>query len=298
MRTIYLGHNPIYAAVCHEETDLAAVFWHDCSGNMAKRSEEMVEYCRQKGVNTIYHSKIDRLTKKLMTACEPDLIVVGEYHFLLKQDTINIARVAAINMHGAPLPLYRGAHPINWMIINGEEEGAVTCHYITEGLDSGDIIAQYTFPILLSESAFDVRPKIEETGMRLLRDVLQRFNNEGKLKGIPQDAEKASYFPPRRPEDGGINWDTPALSTYNFIRALSKPYPGAFSYINNIKVSIFRAEIPLSDDIAPSNLSPGTIVRMDKKSFRVTSGDGRFVTITEWESCGAVISEGKHFEDN
>ncbi len=201
-------------------------------------------------------------------------------------------------MHGAPLPLYRGAHPINWMIINGEEEGAVTCHYITEGLDSGDIIAQYTFPILQEETAYDVRPKIEETGTRLLRDVLKRFNTEGRIEGVPQDARKASYFPPRKPEDGGINWDSPASGIYNFIRALTKPYPGAFSFIDNSKVYIWRAENPLSDDIVPSNLRPGTIVRKDKDRFAVAAGDGRFVMITKWESGDLEIREDNCFDDN
>ena len=297
MRTIYLGHNPRYAAVCREESDLSAVFWHDCSGGMAQRAEAMFEYCRQNKVVAIHHARLDGLMKKIMTACEPDLIVIGEYHFLLKQDVIDIARMATINMHGSPLPLYRGAHPINWMIINGEKEGAVTCHYVTEGLDSGDIIGQYTFPINLHETAYDVRPKIEKTGARLLRDVLKRFKAEGMIKGIPQDTGKASYFPPRRPEDGVVNWNTPAVNIYNFIRALTKPYPGAFSFIDNRKVRIWRAEYPSADDIISHNLlTPGTVINRENGCLAVAAGDGHQVIITEWDSGDAVINEGKCFE--
>jgi len=299
MRTIYVGHNPRYAAVCFEETDLVAVFWHECRGNMAERAGAMVEYCRQNKVVTIYHEKLDNLMKKIMTACEPDLIVVGEYHLLLKQDFIDIPRVATINMHGSPLPLYRGAHPINWMIINGEKEGAVTCHYITEGLDCGDIIAQYRYPILINETAYDVRPKIEETGSRLLRDVLRRFKTEGRIEGIPQDVEKASYFPPRKPEDGGIDWNMPAINIYNFIRALTRPYPGAFSFLDNCKVYIWRAENPLCDDVITSDtFTPGTIIKAEHDRFSVAAGDGRFLIITDWESDNAEVKEKMRFGDN
>ena len=175
MRTIYFGHNPVYASVCYKESELMAVFWHGGQGNLAKRTVMMLEFCRQKRIVTVHHSKLNNIIKQMVASLSPDLIIIGEYHYLLKKDVINIPRYGTINMHGAPLPRYRGAHPINWMIINGEKEGAVTCHYISEELDGGDIIAQYPFPILDTETAYDVRPKIEAVGRRLLVEVLQRF---------------------------------------------------------------------------------------------------------------------------
>lgn len=295
MRTIYLGHNPRYAAVCHKETDLRAVFWHECKGNIEQRASEMLEYCRQNKIVTIFHYRIDDLVGKIMKACEPDIIVVGEYNFLLKKDDIKIANIAAINLHGAPLPRYRGAHPINWMIINGETEGAVTCHYISEGLDKGDIIAQYTFPILPYETAYDVRPKIDATGERLLRDVFEKFDSEGRLNGTPQDENNASYFPPRKPEDGLIDWEMPALNIFNFVRALSKPYPGAYTFLNGCKFTIWRALLSdYADDSV--NSTPGTIVKKTKDFFIVAAGDGGFIAVNEWDSNGCKIEEHRCFQ--
>lgn len=291
MRTVYLGHNLGYVQVCYEETELLAVFWHSCEGSIAKRCETMLEFCQQKGVVTIYHPRLNQLVQQIISALKPDLIVVGEYHFLLKKEIIEIPRYGAINLHGSPLPRYRGAHPINWMIINGETEGAVTCHYITEGLDDGDIIAQYTFPILETETAYDVRPKTEVTGQRLLRDVLERFKKEGRVRGVPQDESKASYYPPRTPEDGLIDWNQSSKQIYNFVRALTKPYPGAFALLGGGKVYLWRMAFPDNNNTGSTNSKiafPGTVIQKRKTELRIAV-KGDFVTVTNWETEGREI---------
>ncbi|MEW6235200.1 MAG: methionyl-tRNA formyltransferase [Candidatus Omnitrophota bacterium] len=296
MRTIYFGHNPGYVSKCHEETDLAAVFWHNSTGNMAERAKEMLEYCNQKKIIAIHHFRLDSIIHDIVSSLAPDLIVIGEYHFLFKKNIIDIPRFGAINMHGAPLPRYRGAHPINWMIINGETEGAVTCHYITEGLDNGDIIAQYPFPILETESAYDVRPKIESVGQRLLADVLRRFKTEGKINGIPQDEKKALYVPPRKPEDGLINWNQSPKDIYNFVRALSKPYPGAFAWLGDKKIFIWRLKVPGEE--ADQSAIPGAVMSKGDAEFRVAVKKGT-VDVIDWEIEGRDIQindrlTGKH----
>lgn len=289
MRTVYLGHNLGYVLACHEETKLAVVFWHGGAGNIAKRTELMLDYCRQNKIVTVHHLKLNDVIKRMITSLEPDLIVVGEYHFLLKREFIDIPRYGAINMHGAPLPRYRGAHPINWMIINGETGGAVTCHYITEGLDNGDIIGQYTFPILETETAYDVRPKIEATGQRLLIDVLRRFKAEGKVVGIPQDESKALYTPPRKPEDGLIDWNTPPKGVYDFVRALTRPYPGAFALLDGKKVYLWRVELPSWEDISDNDyVTPGTILEKWKGGLKVAVSGGT-VNVIDWETDGRNI---------
>jgi len=289
MRTVYLGHNPGYVLACHKGTQLAAVFWHGSTGNIAKRTKLMLEYCRQNKIVTVHHLKLNDVIKRMITSLKPDLIVVGEYHFLLKREFIDIPRYGAINMHGAPLPRYRGAHPINWMIINGETKGAVTCHYITEGLDNGDIIGQNNFLILETETAYDVRPKIEAKGQQLLIDVLRRFTAEGKVVGIPQDESKALYTPPRKPEDGLIDWDMPPKQVYDFVRALTRPYPGAFAWLDGKKVYLWRSELPSEENISSSDyVTPGTILEKWKGGFKVAVSSGT-VNVIDWKTDGRNI---------
>lgn len=283
MRTVYLGHNPGYASTCHEESDLLAVFWHGGEGNLATRTEAMLDYCRDRRIVAVRHGKLDDVAKRMIASLEPDLIVIGEYHFILKNDVIKIPRYGTINLHGAPLPRYRGAHPINWMIINGETEGAVTCHYVTEGIDNGDIIGQYTFPILDTETAYDVRPKIEATGRNLLTDVLRRFRDEGKVPGTPQDERMALYTPPRRSEDGLIDWDQPPKRLYDFVRALTRPYPGAFTCCRGEKVYIWRIEPPDPTATRPTGgVKPGTVLEKKNGYLTVAVREGT-VKITDWE---------------
>lgn len=282
-----MGHNPGYAQVCNEETELLAVFWHLSEGNMSGRTKTMLDYCTQKKIETIQHSRLNKEIHQMIASMEPDLIIVGEYHFILKRELFEIPRYGAINLHGAPLPRYRGAHPINWMIINGETEGAVTCHYITDGLDNGDIISQYTFPILETETAYDIRPKIESTGRRLLVDVLRRFKVEGKVAGTLQNEENALYTPPRKPDDGLIDWDKPPKQVYDFVRALTRPYPGAFALHNGKKVYLWHLELPGGKDIINDNkcVAPGTIVDKWERGFKVAVKGGT-VTVLDWESDG------------
>lgn len=285
-----MGHNPGYTQVCNEETELLAVFWHLSEGNMSRRTKTMLDYCTQNKIEAIQHSRLNKEVHQMIASMEPDLIIVGEYHFILRRELFEIPRYGAINLHGAPLPRYRGAHPINWMIINGETEGAVTCHYISDGLDNGEIISQYTFPILVTETAYDIRPKIESTGRRLLKDVLRRFKVEGKVAGIPQNEDNALYTPPRKPEDGLIDWDKPPKQVYDFVRALTRPYPGAFALHDSKKVYLWQLELPAGKDInnGINCVMPGTIVDKWERGFKVAAKGGT-VTVLDWESDGIEL---------
>jgi methionyl-tRNA formyltransferase len=289
MRTVYLGHNTGYASACYEESELLAVFWHGGEGNIAKRAANMLDFCKRKGVISVNHSRLNDVIQHMIFSIEPDLIVVGEYHFLLRKKLINFPRYGVINLHGAPLPKYRGAHPINWMIINGETQGAVSCHYVTEGLDSGDIIGQAFFPILDTETAYDVRPKIEATGRQLLVDMLRRFRAEGKLVGVPQDESQASYQEPRKPEDGLIDWNLPPKRVYDFVRALTKPYPGAFAMLDGRKVHLWRVELPGENSGPKNDAAVGTVLNKWQGGFSVSVAGGT-VNVLDWEAGGRAIN--------
>jgi methionyl-tRNA formyltransferase len=289
MKTLYFGHVETYARVCAEESDLLGVLWHPARGAIAERTRDLLDFCAREGIRALRHERIDREVLALVSELAPDLVVVGEYNLKLPAGLLAAPRLGAINLHAAPLPRYRGQHPLQWMIIQGETEGAVTCHYLTEGLDAGPIIGQAAFPIGPEDTAAAVRPRITATGGPLLRGILRRFAACGRLPATPQDEAAASWFPPRRPEDGELNWAAGATRAFNLIRALARPYPGAFCRHRGGTVRLDAALLPVLGQ-APG-CRPGTVLTAQPGRLVVAAGDG-LVIATDWQAVDCEIDEG------
>jgi methionyl-tRNA formyltransferase len=166
--------------------------------------------------------------KKIQTL-NPYLIIVNSYSMLLSKEILSIPKYGAVNIHGALLPQYRGANPIQWALINNERESGVTMHYMTKNFDQGDIIAQKRVPIDIQDTWIDIRNKIEIATEEMLSEEMPKILLH-KNSRKPQDETTASLFPRRHPEDGLIDWSQSVLAIYNLIRALVKPHPGAFYF--------------------------------------------------------------------
>lgn len=142
-------------------------------------------------------------------------------------------QMGAFNMHGSYLPSYRGRAPLNWAIINGESYTGVTLHFMVKEADAGDIVDQEKVMIGAEETAISVRERSCEAAVRVIDRQLDNL-----LRGTPprheQDASLISYFGKRTPEDGRIDWDVPARSVFNLVRALTRPYPGAFTEVLSV----------------------------------------------------------------
>lgn len=180
------------------------------------------------GIPFLYHNEPSPSRFGLaVSAVAPDLGISASYSHIIGKSIIEIPKRGFVNLHGSLLPRYRGPHTLNWQIINGESKGGVTLHYMDEGLDTGDIIDQASFPILDEDVAQDVKPRIDRASIQLLRKNLPRIM-EGMAPGHPQDPAAATSFQARRPEDGRIDFSWSAYRIHNFIRALAAPYPGAF----------------------------------------------------------------------
>lgn len=157
----------------------------------------------------------------------PEFIIVYSYSMKLQSEILNIPKVAAINIHGALLPQYRGPNPIQWALINDETETGVTMHYMTEDFDAGDIIAQRKVPIYIEDTWIEVLDRITESTDILLEEELPKLFSQTNAR-TPQDNKNARKWPRRKPDDGRIDWSNNVLSIYNLIRALVKPNPGSF----------------------------------------------------------------------
>ena len=135
-----------------------------------------------------------------------------------------------------------GGVPVPWTIINGETETGVTFFYLVEGIDNGDIIAQQKYSIEPHDNCATVYEKATLASIDILRKYLPLIA-VGKAPRIHQDESQATYFPPRKPEDGLIDWIWSAKRIHDFIRAQTHPYPGAFTLLGDKKVIIWDADI-------------------------------------------------------
>lgn len=173
-------------------------------------------------------------------SCNPDLIiVVGWYHMVPKQ---LLKEFKFCGLHASLLPDYSGGAPLVWAIINGETETGLTFFMFDEGVDSGDIIGQEKTEITPDDTIKTLYDKIELLGVELLKKHLPKLA-DGSVKLVKQDESKRRVFPQRKPEDGLIDWTWDNKRIKNFIRAQTKPYPGAFTYIEGKKVIIWDADI-------------------------------------------------------
>ena len=166
-----------------------------------------------------------------------DVLISINYLFLIDKTLINLPKKIAFNIHGSLLPKYRGRTPHVWAIINDEFETGITAHLIDEGCDTGEIIDQVIIPIDVNDTGFTILEKYKDLYFPLIEKILDSIENN-TLNTIPQDKSKGCYFPKRTPLDGKINWNWQKKQIYNWVRAQSNPYPGAYTFLNNQKIIV------------------------------------------------------------
>jgi methionyl-tRNA formyltransferase len=160
----------------------------------------------------------------------PDYFFCFSYSLLLDRELLDIPRSGAINFHGGLLPKFRGANIYNWVLIEGAEESGMTAHYMTDGIDDGDIILQEKVKILATDTAKTLKEKIDPLGLDLLKRIKYLIEKGQELPRTPQNQSKSGYYRRRHPEDGLIDWTKSDREIFNLIRALVTPWPGAFYY--------------------------------------------------------------------
>lgn len=216
---------------------------------------------------------------KLLKDLNPDLFVVAAYGQILSQEILDIPKIFSINIHASLLPQYRGAAPINWAIIKGENTTGITIIKMVKEMDAGPIILQQPYSIADDDTAVTLEDNLSELGARLLLDSLKAIENNN-YSLTSQDENKASLAPKLKKEDGRINWNKRAFDIYNLIRGCL-PWPGAFTYYNGELLKIYKAKVCLSADLPVyrSAYRPGEIISVSKE--RVTVATGKDTLIIE-----------------
>lgn len=210
---------------------------------------------------------------------QPDIMVVVAFGQILSEEILNIPKYGCINVHGSILPQYRGAAPIQWSIINGEEFGGVTTMYMAKGLDSGDMILKAKEKIKPDDTYGSLYDRLSVIGADLLIKTLDLIEN-GEVKRIPQNDDEATFAPMIKPELEHINWNGKNTDIVNLIKGLN-PQPVAYTMLNDEKLKIWFAETIDGD----YNGEPGTIVDVRKRDFVVMTAEG-VVAVKEVQAQG------------
>ena len=202
-----------------------------------------------------------------------DLLLMVNWRYLVTEAVYSRARKGAYVLHDSLLPAYRGFSPTVWAMINGESETGATLFRAAEDYDAGDIVDQRRVPIGAKDTIADVVEQVTRAYVRIIDDNLENLL-AGKANAQPQDHSKATYTCKWTPHDALINWHSSSQSIYNLVRASSKPYPGAFTYLNGRKLTVWSAK--LSEDRRSFVASvPGRIVCVESgEGATVLTGDG------------------------
>lgn len=163
--------------------------------------------------------------KNILENKKVDLLLALGWYYMVPPEIRAVAKYGCWAIHASLLPKYAGGAPLNWAMINGENETGVTLFRMDEGIDDGDIISQISFSIESTETIKDVYRKATDHSKQILKDVLADLDN---VEFTPQDKSKIQVYPQRTSADGEIDLSLPAVDLLNFIRAQSSPYPGAF----------------------------------------------------------------------
>jgi methionyl-tRNA formyltransferase len=170
----------------------------------------------------------------------PDILVVAGWHHLIPLRFRELFRFPCLGFHASLLPRYRGGAPLNWALLNGDSEAGMSLFEIANGVDEGDIYGQVQFSIEPDDYISDLLKKSEEAALNLISEVLPRIAS-GVCRPRGQEGQ-VSYGLQRLPEDGLINWNDTAVDISRLVRAVSRPYPGAFSFLEGRRINIWRAD--------------------------------------------------------
>ena len=209
----------------------------------------------------------------------PELIVVAAYGRILPEELLQVPPYGSINVHSSVLPKYRGAAPINWAILNGEQETGVTIMYMAKELDAGDIIHCLKTPIDPEETAQELTERLALLGAQALAETVELLQT-GKAVRTPQDHSAQTYAPMLSKALSPMDWNRPALALHNQVRGLI-PWPCASTVLGGKQVKVFRTELG-----GKTAAAPGTVVAAGKQGIEVACGDGQTLRITQLQAEG------------
>jgi UDP-4-amino-4-deoxy-L-arabinose formyltransferase/UDP-glucuronic acid dehydrogenase (UDP-4-keto-hexauronic acid decarboxylating) len=254
--------------------DIAAIFTHADNAQENAFFGSVARLAAERGIPVYAPDDVNHpLWVDRIAEMKPDVIFSFYYRNLLGEAILNSARIGAFNLHGSLLPAYRGRAPLNWVLVNGETQTGVTLHRMISRADAGAIIAQRAVEIADADDALSLHRKLTESAKHLLEGALPTLKS-GTFSETAQDESKASYVGRRTPEDGRLEWEKPAQTLHNLVRAVSDPWPGAFSFVGTHKFIVWKSRV--RSDVAPARA--GTVISV--APLIIACGEGALEVMT------------------
>jgi methionyl-tRNA formyltransferase len=236
-----------------------------------KVSSQIVQICKKKNIPFVLGKKIENADVPAILKTKPDVAFVLGWRSIISKNLYGAIPQGCLTCHDSLLPKYRGFAPTAWAIIRGEDHTGVTLFKIDDkGVDAGDVFAQHKIPIGKKETASDVYPRIVKASVQCYDKYLNDYRKD-RIRFKKQNERQTTCMPRRTPEDGRIDWNKSAREVFNFIRALTPPYPLSWTMYAGQK--IYMKQASWNGRKIKQTLLPGTI-KINDKSIGIVCQDG------------------------
>jgi len=254
---------------------IVGVMTLDDSLDERSRFHEMKLFCSDNDID-FYIANNKKHSEIIIQSLRPDICFVISWYWLISKEILDFVPMGFLGIHNSLLPKYRGSSPLVWSIINGEKYVGSSLFSFTEGMDEGKIWNQCRFELKFYHYIDDILKLIEKGMLQFFKESYLLIL-EGGLKPHSQDPNEATYSSRRIPEDGKINFNKSSLQIYNFIRAQSFPYPGAFIDHKGKKIIVLKS---LPKDRTYYGTS-GQVAKIDNEGVWIICGDSKAIVLKE-----------------
>jgi methionyl-tRNA formyltransferase len=296
VRTIFFG-SPDFAVPClealHDISDIAAVISQPdrpAGRGLAMRPPAVKKRALELGLEVWQPKKVRTAAfAEKLRALEADVAVVVAYGRILPRGVLDAPRTGCVNVHASLLPRWRGAAPIQWSIVHGDEETGVTLMQVDEGMDSGAVLSTLATPIRPDDDAATLSARLSKMGADLLREQLARYV-AGDLTPQPQQEGEVTMAPLLKKEHGSIDWNQSAQAVHNQIRGMN-PWPGAHTVLGERRIKVHRS---VASTLDPEGAAPGQVIALDPEGILVACAQGT-LEIQELQESGRKRVDARAF---
>lgn len=298
MKIIFLG-TPVFASIVLQKLidskhEVVAVV---CQPDKPVGRKQILEAPPVKVLANKFNIPVYQFAKIRKEGVEPlkalnaDIMITAAYGQILSQEVLDITKFGTYNVHGSLLPKYRGAAPVQFALLNGEEKTGVTIMKTDAGIDTGDIICQESFPILEDDTVSSILEKIANLGANLLVDTVLDSIENNTVKFIKQDNSQATYYPMIKKESAKIDFNLTSKQIVNMVRGYQE-WPVAFTYLDDKVLKVYSAKVV---DYVDNGYQCGEIVSNKPKTGLIIKTLDGFVRLLSVQIEGGKILDDKSF---